>query len=176
MRFIETSLAGALLIDIEPALDERGLFARTYCEREFAAHGISCRFVQCNTSYNRRKHTLRGLHYQVEPSAEDKLVRCARGAVYDVIVDLRPNSPTRLFWFAADLTEHNRRAVFVPRGFAHGYKTLVDDSEVCYQVSAFYDPAAGRGVRWNDPRLAIEWPPGEPILSDRDRVFPDLVE
>jgi dTDP-4-dehydrorhamnose 3,5-epimerase len=175
VKFIETSLKGAFVVEIEPAIDERGLFARTYCKREFAAHGIECRFVQCSISYNRRKHTLRGMHYQDEPVAEDKIVRCTRGAIYDVIVDLRSGSPTRLSWFAAELTQDNRRALFIPKGFAHGFKTLTDDAEIYYQISAFYEPAAARGVRWNDPRLAIDWPPGEPIVSDRDRSYPDLV-
>lgn len=174
MKFIETGLTGAFVVETEPAVDERGLFARLYCEREFAAQGIDSRFVQCSISYNSRKHTLRGMHYQAEPAAEAKIVRCTRGAIYDVIVDLRPGSRTRLKWFAAELTQDDRRAIYVPKGFAHGFKTLVDESEVYYQISAFYDPAAARGVRWNDPRLAINWPPGKPILSDRDRTYPDV--
>lgn len=174
MRFLDTGLAGAFLIEVEPAADERGIFARTYCEREFAVRGIDSRFIQCSTSYNRRKDTLRGMHYQAEPAAEEKLVRCTRGAIYDVIVDLRPASPTRLRRFAAELTAENRRALYIPKGFAHGFKTLADDTEVFYQISEFYDPAVARGVRWDDPRLAIRWPGGTPILSDRDRSYPDL--
>ena len=172
--FHETGLAGAYLIEPEPATDARGLFARTYCEREFAAHGIHARFVQCSTSFNGRCDTLRGLHYQAEPAAEEKIVRCTRGAIYDVIVDLRPGSPTRLKWFAAELGADDRRALYIPRGFAHGFKTLANASEVYYEISAFYDPAAARGVRWNDPALGIEWPGREPILSERDRSYPEL--
>ena len=171
---MDTGLSSAFVVEVEPAVDERGLFARTHCEREFAARGIGCRFVQCSTSYNRCKDTLRGMHYQAGPAAEEKLVRCTRGAVYDVIVDLRPASPTHLKWFAAELTAENRRGLYIPKGFAHGFKTLVDESEVFYQISAYYDPAAARGVRWNDPRLAIRWPGGPPVLSDRDRAYPDI--
>lgn len=174
MRFVDTGLPGAFLIEPEPATDERGLFARTYCEREFSAHGLNARFVQCSTSYNRRADTLRGMHFQAGEAAEDKLVRCTRGAIFDVIVDLRHGSPTRLKWYAAELSADNRCALYVPEGFAHGFKTLADDSEVFYQISRFYEPAAGRGLRWNDPALGIEWPGGEPILSDRDRNYPDL--
>lgn len=174
MRFVETGLAGAWLIEPELAEDERGLFARTYCEREFAARGISTRFVQCSTSYNARAGTLRGMHYQAEPAAEEKLVRCTRGAIYDVIVDLREHSPTHLRWFAAELSADNRRALYVPKGFAHGFKTLADASEVFYQISEFYQPEAARGVRWDDPALAIHWPAGAPILSERDRAYPGL--
>ena len=174
MRFLETGLAGAWLIEPEPAEDERGLFARTYCERELAGRGIRARFVQCSTSFNRRANTLRGMHYQAEPAAEEKIVRCTRGAIHDVIADLRAGSPTRLKWFAAELTADNRRALYVPRGFAHGFKTLADASEIFYQISEFYDPAAARGVRWNDPALGIRWPGGEPILSERDRGYPDI--
>lgn len=174
MRFIDTGLAGAWLIEVEPAADSRGLFARTYCEREFAAQGISFRVVQCNTSYNALRHTLRGMHYQQGAAVEDKLVRCTMGAVYDVIVDLRPGSATRLRWYAAELTAENRRMIYVPKGFAHGFKTLADATEVFYQMSEFYQPDAARGVRWNDPALAIRWPEGEPRLSERDRSYADL--
>lgn len=175
MIFRDTGLQGAFLVEPEPAPDARGLFARTYCEREFAAHGIRARFVQCSTSFNRRRDTLRGMHYQAEPAAEEKLVRCTQGAIYDVIVDLRPGSATRLKWFAAELTADNRRALYVPKGFAHGFKTLADESEVYYEISAFYEPSAARGLRWNDPALGIEWPGGEPILSARDAGYPDFV-
>ncbi|HXM81120.1 MAG TPA: dTDP-4-dehydrorhamnose 3,5-epimerase [Burkholderiales bacterium] len=175
MRFSETGLAGAWLIEPEPAADERGMFARTYCEREFAEHGIPFRVVQCNTSYNARRGTLRGMHYQEGAAAEERLVRCTAGAIYDVVVDLRKESPTRLKWFAAELSAENRSMIFVPKGFAHGFMTLCDGAEVFYQMSQFYEPAAARGVRWNDPRLAIRWPKGEPILSDRDRSYPDLL-
>lgn len=174
MIFVKTGLPGAFLIEIDPRSDERGLFARTYCEREFADHGITCRFVQLSTSYNERSNTLRGLHYQSDPAAEDKLVRCTKGAIYDVIVDLRNDSPTRHKWFAAELTEDNRRSMFVPKGFAHGFKTLRDGSEVLYHISQFYDSTMARGVRWNDPRFGIKWPGGAPILSDRDQNYPDV--
>jgi dTDP-4-dehydrorhamnose 3,5-epimerase len=174
VRFSETGLAGAWLIEVEPAVDARGLFARTYCEREFAQHGIAFRVVQCNTSYNTVRHTLRGMHYQEGGAAEDKIVRCTSGAVYDVIVDLRPGSATRLRWYAAELSAENRRALYIPKGFAHGFKTLTDGAEVFYQMSQFYEPGAARGVRWNDPALAIQWPAGTPLLSERDRGYPDL--
>lgn len=174
MRFTETGLAGAWLIEPEPIEDPRGMFARTYCEREFAAHGIDFHVVQCNTSYSERKGTLRGMHYQEGEAAEDKLVRCTRGALYDVIVDLRLRSATRFKWYAAELSAENRRMLFAPMGFAHGFMTLLDATEVFYQMSAFYQPPAVRGVRWNDPVLRIRWPQGDPILSERDRSYPDL--
>jgi dTDP-4-dehydrorhamnose 3,5-epimerase len=175
VRFVETGLPGAFLIEIDALPDSRGWFARTYCEREFREHGIDCRFVQCSISFNERKDTLRGMHYQAAPAEEDKLVRCTRGAIYDVIVDLRHGSATRLKWFAAELSETNARALFVPKGFAHGFKTLLGASEVSYQISALYDPGSARGVRWDDPALGIVWPGGEPILADRDRSYPDIV-
>lgn len=174
MRFVQTGLAGAWLIEPEPIADERGLFARTFCEREFADRGIAFRVVQCSTSFNTQRGTLRGMHYQEGAAAEDKLVRCTMGAVHDVIVDLRPGSPTRLRWYAAELSAQNRRMLFAPKGFAHGFMTLVDQSEVFYQMSELYEPAAARGVRWNDPALGIRWPALEPILSERDRSYPDL--
>jgi len=175
MRFSETGLAGVWLIGPEPIEDERGMFARTFCEREFAARGIAFRAVQCSTSFNHAAGTLRGMHYQEGAAAEDKLVRCTAGAVYDVVVDLRPGSTTRLKWVAAELTADNHKMLFIPRGFAHGFKTLADGSEIFYQISQFYEPGAGRGVRWDDPALGIRWPGGEPILSRRDRMYPDLV-
>ncbi|MBI4294374.1 MAG: dTDP-4-dehydrorhamnose 3,5-epimerase [Betaproteobacteria bacterium] len=174
MRFVETGLPGAFLIEIDPLVDGRGLFARTYCEREFRDRGIGMRMVQCSTSFNARRNTVRGMHFQAEPFAEDKLVRCTRGAIYDVIVDMRQGSPTRLKWFAAELSQDNRRSIFLPKGFAHGFKTLTDHSEIFYQMSAFYEPAAGQGVRWNDPALNIDWPEGEPLLSERDKNYPDI--
>ena len=174
MRFIETGLAGAWLIDLEPSIDSRGLFARTYCDREFAALGIEFRAVQCNTSYNARRHTLRGMHYQEGAAAEDKLVRCTAGTIYDVIVDLLPDSKTRLRWYATELSAENRRMLYIPKGFAHGFKTLTEGAELFYQMSQFYEPAAARGVRWNDAALAIRWPAGEPLVSERDSSYPDL--
>jgi dTDP-4-dehydrorhamnose 3,5-epimerase len=174
MVFKETGLAGAWLIETEAARDERGYFARTYCEREFAAKGIAFRAVQCSTSYNARRGTLRGIHFQAGAAAEEKLVRCTRGAIYDVIVDLRKDSPSRRKWFAAELTADNGRLLFIPKGFGHGFMTLADASEMFYQISQFYDPEAARGVRWNDPALDIGWPAYDPILSERDRSYPDL--
>ena len=174
MKFVETTLAGAFLVKPEPIEDERGLFARTYCVNEFTAHDISANFLQCSTSYNRRKDTLRGLHYQVAPYEEEKLVRCTRGAIYDVIVDLRPDSATRFKWHAEELTAENRCALYIPKGFAHGFKTLVDGSEVFYQIGQLYNPAAANGIRWDDPLLNISWPGDVPHLSKRDRSYPDM--
>ena len=174
MRFEKTGLEGAWVIEPEPVADARGMFARTFCERELAAQGLEFRMVQCNTSFNAKRDTLRGLHYQEGRDAEQRIVRCTAGAIYDVIVDLRPGSPTRLKWFGAELSARNRRMLFVPIGFAHGFKTLEDESEVFYLMSQFYAAEAARGVRWDDPRLAIRWPGGTPILSERDRGYPLL--
>ena len=161
-------------MDVEPVADERGLFARSWCVREFEAQGLNARLVQCSVSLNRLKGTLRGMHYQIAPHQEVKLVRCTRGALYDVIVDLRPGSPTYLLSFGAELTADNYRALYIPEGFAHGYLTLADESEVFYQMSEFYAPSAARGVRWNDPALGIEWPGAVVVISERDRSFPDF--
>src|SRR5262249_30031233 len=145
-----------------------------WCDEEAGAFGIAVRWVQCNVSYNRRAGIIRGLHYQAEPHAEAKLVRVTAGAIHDVIVDLRPASPTRFRWFALELTAASRRALFVPEGFAHGFQTLTDDSEVFYHMSVPFRPEAGRGVRWDDPALAVRWPLPDPILSARDRGYPPL--
>jgi len=175
MIFEETKLAGALLVDIERREDERGFFARTWCADEFADHGLVNTFVQANVSWNAAKGTLRGMHFQHPPHAETKLVRCTRGAIYDVIVDLRGDSETFKQWLGVELTADNRRALFVPEGFAHGYQTLLPASEVIYQVSAAYAPAAEGGVRWDDPAFAIQWPErGDALLSDKDRSWPDF--
>ena len=174
MRFIDTGLPGAFVVDVEPVEDERGLFARSWCTREFEAHGLNPRLVQCSVSLNHRKGTLRGMHYQIAPHQEAKLVRCTQGALYDVIVDLRPESETYLAHFATELTASNHRALYVPEGFAHGYLTLADESEVFYQMSEFYAPSAARGVRWNDPALSITWPGPVVLISDRDRDFRDF--
>jgi dTDP-4-dehydrorhamnose 3,5-epimerase len=175
MRFKETELSGAWLIEPERIEDARGFFERSWCAEEFAAHGLDRRFVQCNTSYNRSKGTLRGMHYQAEPHAEAKLVRVTRGAVYDVAVDLRPNSPTFKRWIAVELSLENRKLLFLPQGLAHGFQTLVDDTEIFYQMSAPYHPESARGVRWNDSAFAITWPAAERrIISERDRSFPDF--
>ena len=175
MRFHPTPLRGAYLIEPEPHADERGCFARTWCHDEFAAAGLSAAWVQCNASHNRLAGTLRGLHYQAEPRPEVKLVRCTRGAAFDVIADVRPGSPTYGCWFAAELTAENRRALYVPAGFAHGFQTLCDDTELFYQMSERYDPALARGVRWDDPGLAIRWPDAAVrIISPRDEALPRL--
>jgi dTDP-4-dehydrorhamnose 3,5-epimerase len=175
MIFTEAGLKGALIIDIDPIRDERGFFARSWCQREFAAQGLHLGWVQCNISFNRKRGTLRGMHYQVAPYAEAKLIRCTRGAIYDVIIDLRPDSPTFKRWVAVELTADNRRMLYVPEGFGHGFQTLGDDTEVFYQMSQFYAPDYGRGVRWDDPAFAISWPAERRIISDRDRSFPDFL-
>jgi dTDP-4-dehydrorhamnose 3,5-epimerase len=175
MIFTETKLRGAFIIDVGRVEDERGFFARTWCQREFEAHGLCARVVQCNTSFNKHKGTLRGMHYQAAPYAEAKLVRCTRGAIYDVIIDLRPDSPTLKGWVAAELTEDNRRMLYAPEGFAHGYQTLEDNTEVFYQMSQFYVPEYARGVRWDDPAFKISWPVEKHIISERDQAFPDFL-
>ena len=174
MRFTPSALADTVIVDIEGPVDNRGLFARTFCENEFAAAGLPVRFVQSSVSFNARRGTLRGLHYQVPPKAEGKLVRCTRGAIYDVVVDLRPPSGTFLQWIGVELTAENRRALYVPPGCAHGFQTLADDSEVLYLMTEFYAPEMARGVRWNDPIFGIEWPIAEATLSERDATYPDF--
>jgi dTDP-4-dehydrorhamnose 3,5-epimerase len=174
MRFITTELAGAYAIEIERLEDERGFFARSFCRDEFLAHGLSPIFVQCNISFNVRKGTLRGMHYQEKPQEEAKLVRCTRGAIYDVVVDLRRGSPTFRRWASFELTADNRRMLYVVPGLAHGFQTLHDDSEVFYQMSEMYRPSLERGVRWNDPAFAIRWPLPDPLLSRRDASYPDF--
>jgi dTDP-4-dehydrorhamnose 3,5-epimerase len=174
MIFTETPLKGAYLIDLEKRGDERGFFARAFCEREFAAHGLSNRIVQANNSLSARKGTLRGMHYQFAPKAETKVVRCLRGALHDIILDLRGDSPTFGQTFGADLTADNRRMMYVPKGFAHGFITLADDTEAFYLVDEFYAPECERGVRWDDPRFAIPWPAQPTVISDKDRNYPDF--
>lgn len=173
----EASIAGAWTIDVEPLIDERGLFARTFDAALLTERGLSADVVQCSTSFSARAATLRGLHFQAEPHGECKVVRCTAGAVYDVLVDLRPGSATHGRWAAFELTSENRRAVYVPRGVAHGFQTLVDGSELVYMMDAPFEPAAARGVRWDDPAFAIEWPaaPGGRTISERDRGFADYV-
>jgi len=170
--FKATKLEGAFLIEPERREDDRGYFVRTFCEREFAEHGLRVRFVQCNLSFNRRKGTLRGMHFQAAPHEEAKLVSCTRGAIYDVIIDLRPGSPTYLQHVAETLSAENGKAFYIPEGFAHGFQTLADDSEVFYQMSEFYHPESARGVRWNDPAFQIEWPPAERTIIPRDQEYP----
>lgn len=175
MRFDETELAGSFIVSPERLVDERGHFARTWCAEEFAAHGLTTSWVQGNVSFNSRRGTLRGMHYQADPRLETKLVRCTRGAVYDVIVDLRPASPTYRRWTAVELSADNGVALYIPGGFAHGFQTLVDDTELVYEMSEYYVPELSRGVRWDDPVLGISWPPCEQrVISQRDRTLPDL--
>lgn len=175
MIFTPTGLAGAALVDPERREDARGYFARLYCEREFAEHGLPARMVQTNMSLTRRAGTLRGMHWQSTPHQEDKLVRCVRGCIWDVIVDIRPGSDTYCRWLGAELSESNGRMLFVPKGFAHGFVTLVEDSAVLYQMSEFYTPAAGRGARYDDPAFGIEWPVPVTDISQKDRDWPHFV-
>ncbi len=189
MIFSETVLRGAYLIEIEPREDERGFFSRSFCRHEFAAHGLKTSIAQCNISFNRQKRTLRGMHFQISPKAEAKLVRCTRGKIYDVIIDLRPDSPTYCQWFGIELsggsaakslplTAHGSRLIadyrmlYIPEGFAHGFQTLDDNTEVFYQMFEFYAPEYARGVRWDDPLFGIRWPLPDPIISERDLSYP----
>lgn len=174
MKFLPTPLAGAFVVELVRMEDERGFFARSFCQDEFRALGLNPSITQCNISWNRRAGTLRGLHYQERPHEEAKLVRCTRGAVWDVVVDLRDGSPTRLRWHAVELSARNRLALYVPEGFAHGFQTLQDDTEVLYQMSESYRPDLARGVRWDDPTLGITWPVSDPVISERDRTYPLL--
>ncbi len=174
MRFEETPLAGAWIVDIEPHRDDRGLFARTFCAQEFADHGLPSTFPQSNLSRNTHAGTLRGMHFNTTRAAESKLVRCTRGAIHDVLIDLRAGSPTYRQWFAVELNAVDGRALFVAEGFAHGFLTLVDDTDVEYQMGAFYTPEAARGVRWNDPLFGVEWPREPVVISPRDASYPDF--
>ena len=175
MIFIPAPLEGAYLIDVERHADERGFLARTFCEREFAEHGAPMRVVQSSTIHSPRRHTLRGLHFQEAPHREIKVVRCTRGSIFLVMVDLRRGSATRNEWLGIELSARNERLAYVPEGFAQGYQTLEDDTEVLYQMSHRYMPEAARGVRWDDPDLGIEWPAAdERLISERDREWPDL--
>ena len=174
MIFTETELPGAYVLDLERREDDRGFFARAWCMNELGEHGLDTRIVQANVSFNHRKGTLRGMHMQVAPYAEVKVIRATRGSILDVIVDLRPASPTYKRWAGVELSAANGRALYVPEGFAHGYQTLVDRTETLYQVSEAYAPGAEGGVRWDDPAFAIEWPPAETrVISDKDRAWPD---
>lgn len=174
MIFIETKLKDAFIIDPERMEDDRGFFARTWCRQEFLTHGLNPDLVQCNMSFNRKKGTLRGMHFQEAPHEEAKVVRCTMGAVYDVIIDLRPDSGTFTLWVGVELTAENRKMLFIPEGFAHGFLTLEDNTEVFYQMSEYYAPGAGRGVRWNDPVFDIAWPGEVSIISGRDATYPDF--
>ncbi|MEZ4727776.1 MAG: dTDP-4-dehydrorhamnose 3,5-epimerase [Caldilineaceae bacterium] len=175
MIFQPTNLQGAYLIALEPVADERGFFARSWCRQEFTDHGLDATLVQCNLSFNKRRGTLRGMHYQVAPSSETKLIRCIRGALYDVAIDLRPTSPTFLQWTGVTLTAENRLSFYIPQGFAHGFQTLANDTEIFYQMSEFYAPASARGLRWNDPLFAIQWPLAVTAISAKDQQYPDFV-
>jgi len=172
MIFVETKIKGAYLIQPEPVQDDRGSFARAFCKREFESRGLNGIFVQCNTSYNRKKGTLRGMHYQAPPHQEVKLVWCIRGSIYDVIVDLRKESGPFRNWFAVELSADNGEMLYIPKGVAHGFQTLEDHTEVYYQMSEFYHSESARGVRWDDPALGIEWPPiSDRMVSDKDAGF-----
>jgi dTDP-4-dehydrorhamnose 3,5-epimerase len=174
MIFSRATIDPVCLIDIEPQEDERGFFARTFSADEFARCSLPAHFAQCSVSFNRRRGTLRGMHYQAEPHSEGKLVRCTRGAVFDVVLDLRPDSGTYCQWLGVELSSSNRRAIYVPPGFAHGIQTLVDETEVFYQITEPYHAESARGVRWNDPLFAIHWPLPDPVVSQRDINFPDF--
>lgn len=172
MIFKATELPGAYIIDPEPFVDERGFFARMWSQEEFAARGLNSKLVQCNTSLNKLKGTLRGMHYQIRPHEEVKLVRCTAGTIYDVMVDLRQDSPTHGRWTGVELSARNRRMVYIPEGFAHGFQTLEDETEVFYQVSEYYHQESARGVRWDDPAFGIDWPLATSVISERDRSHP----
>ena len=174
MIFIATALKGAFIIEPERREDARGFFARAWCQQEVAAHDLNPFVVQCNVSFNKKKGTLRGMHYQVAPCAEEKLVRCTMGAIYDVIIDIRPESPTFKQYLSIVLTAQNRRMLYIPKGFAHGFQTLEDDTEVFYQMSEFYAPEYARGIRWNDAAFGIQWPDDERIVLERDQTYPDF--
>jgi dTDP-4-dehydrorhamnose 3,5-epimerase len=174
MIFTETALKGAYIIDLEPRNDDRGFFARAFCQNEFAGHGLKPVIAQANIAFNHVKGTLRGMHFQLPPAAETKLVRCTRGAILDIIVDLRPDSPTYLQHVAVELNEDNHRALYVPERFAHGYQTLQDKTETSYQVGEFYTPGSEGGLRYTDPRLALQWPLPVRVMSEKDRAWPLL--
>jgi dTDP-4-dehydrorhamnose 3,5-epimerase len=175
IKFTETKLKGAFVIDPEKFEDERGFFARSFSQQEFENHGINPRMAECNISFSRKRYTVRGMHFQSEPFAQAKLVRCTKGAIYDVMIDLRPASTTFKQWVGVELTAENRRMLYVPTQFAHGFQTLKDDTEVFYQISSVYAPQAEGGVRWNDPAFAIAWPnTGGITINERDRTYPDF--
>ena len=174
MRFTELELRGVVQVDMEPHEDARGFFARSFCRDEFAAHGLDPAISQCNVSYNGKRGTLRGMHYQGFPHEEAKLVRVTRGAIFDVVIDLRNDQPTFRRWIGVTLSADNRSALYIPRGIAHGFQTLTDDVEVYYQMSEAYHPGFARGVRWNDPAFGVAWPILPPILSEQDATRPDF--
>jgi dTDP-4-dehydrorhamnose 3,5-epimerase len=174
MIFCETKLPGVFEIGLDLHRDERGFFARSWCQKEFEVHGLNPKVVQCNVSFNARKGTLRGIHYQDAPSPEAKLVRCTQGSIYDVVVDLRPQSPAFKKWIAVTLSGDERNMIYVPEGCAHGFLTLENETEIFYQMSEFYDPELSRGIRWNDPAFQIDWPAAVEVISDRDRTYPNF--
>ncbi len=176
MNFRQTRVPGAFVVEPEPAVDDRGFFARTWCRETFAAHGLAADLDQCSVSYNQRRHTLRGLHVQAAPHAEAKLVRCTQGRIFDVVVDLRPDSPACGRWDAAELDAQAHCALYVPPGCAHGFLTLEDDTVVFYQIAGVHMPEAARGVRWDDPDLAIAWPAAPAAISERDRALPAFAD
>jgi len=175
VKFLEIDLPGAFLIDLQPIEDERGFFARSFCLDEFKEHGIGFSCVQCNVSFNKTKGTLRGMHYQCAPHEEAKIVSCIHGAIYDVIVDIRPDSPTYKKWFAKELSAQNRTMLFVPKGFAHGFQTLTDNAEVFYMMSEFYHKECTKGIRWDDRAFGIKWPNEAMVLSNKDRFFRNFI-
>lgn len=174
MIFNETKLKGAFVIEPEKLDDKRGFFARTWCVREFEEHGLNPNLVQCNISFNTKRGTLRGMHYQMAPHEEAKLVRCTMGSIYDVIIDLRSDSPTYKQWFHVDLSADNRKMIYIPEGFFHGFLTLQDNTEVFYQMSEFYAPECAIGIRWNDPSFGMDWPGDVLVISEKDRTYPDF--
>ena len=176
MIFTETELKDAFIIDIEKREDNRGFFARAFCKNEFQEHGLETNYVQCNLSRTKKAGSIRGMHYQIAPHEEVKLIRCIKGAIYDVIIDLRPDSPTYRKWTGVELSSDNYRMLYVPKGFAHGFQSLVDNVEVFYFVSEFYTPGSERGLRYNDPSFNIEWPLEVTVISDKDRNWPDFKE
>lgn len=174
MIFKETPLKGSYVIEIEKIEDERGFFARAWCQHEFSEKSLCADTVQCNLSFNKQKGTLRGMHYQAEPHEEVKVVRCVRGAIFEVIIDLRPASSTFKKWYAVELTQDNRKMIYVPKGFAQGFQTMTDDCEIFYQMSAYYHPDSARGVRWDDEAFGIDWPSKPTMITERDKTFPDF--
>jgi dTDP-4-dehydrorhamnose 3,5-epimerase len=175
MKFTPTKIPGAYLIEIEPITDDRGFFARSFCTDEFQQHGLNFNFVQCNVSFTSQRGTIRGMHYQVSPNNETKLVRCTKGAIYDVILDLRVESPTFKQWITAELTADNHQMFYIPSGCAHGFQTLTTDTEVFYQMDGIYVADAAKGVRWNDPAFSIEMPLAMSVINDRDLTYPDFI-